>query len=109
MLADGPSESFDVIKCGRRFPNLIARISELSDALTKLGVGAGPYEKIYPGHEVPMDNSLFPELEPYKSLNASRLKVVGRGNFDATEFLSPELCMAYRFPDSLLLDRQPAE
>ena len=109
VLADGPAESFDVSRCGRRFPNLIARISELSDTLTKLGAGAGPYEKIYPGHDVPMNNSLFPELEPYKSLDASRLKVVGRGNFDATEFLSPELCMAYRFPDSLLLDRQPAE
>ena len=37
VLADGPSESFDVIKCGRRFPNLIARISELSDAFDETG------------------------------------------------------------------------
>ena len=106
ILADGPTESFEVVRSGRRFPQLLARISELSDAVTKMGAGAGPYEKIYPGHDVPMDNSAYPELEPYKSLDASRLKVVGEGQFDATEFLSPELCMAYRYPDSLLF--QPA-
>ena len=106
VLADGPSESFEVVRSGRRFPQLLARLSELSDALTKMGAGAGPYAKIYPGHSVPMDNEQYPELEPYKSLNASRLKVVGEAQFDATDFLGPELCMAYRFPDSLLFQRE---
>ena len=36
----------------------------VSDCLTKLGVGAGPYEKTFPGHSVPMDTARFPELEP---------------------------------------------
>ena len=50
---------------------------------------------------------MFPELEPYKSLNAGRLKVVGTGGLDATEFLPPDLCMAYRYPDSLISDKVP--
>ena len=109
LQADGPEGEFEVLSSGRRFPQLIARLSELSQTLTKLGVGAGPYSKVFPGHEVPLDNSLFSELEPYKSLDASRLKVTGSGSFDATPFLSPELCLAYRFPDSLLLNRTPEE
>ena len=99
VLADGPAAAGEVVRSGRLFPQLLARVSELS---TKMGAGAGPYEKIYPGRDVPMDNSAYPELEPYRSLSASRLKVVGEGQFDATDFLSPELCMAYRYPDSLL-------
>lgn len=108
MLADGPSKDFSVLKSGRRFPQLLARLSELSGAVTKLGIGSGPYERIYPGHDVPLENSLYQELEPYKSLDASRLKVVGSGHWDATQFLSPNLCMAYRYPDCLLYDRTPA-
>ena len=107
MLADGPVEPFEVLQSGRRFHFLTARLGELSDAVTKLGAGSGPYEKVYAGHSVPMDDSMFPELEPYKSLNAGRLKVVGTGGFDATEFLPPDLCMAYRYPDSLLSDKVP--
>eukprot|EP00438_Fugacium_kawagutii_P005971 Skav202222 [mRNA] locus=scaffold2694:32189:41526:+ [translate_table: standard] len=107
VLADGPGETFQVLASGRRFPVLIARLGELSACATRLGASAGPYERTYPGHEVPLDNSVLPELEPYRSLNADRLRVVGSGHWDATEFLPPELCMAYRFPDSLLLDRVP--
>ena len=107
MLADGPREPFEVLRCGRRFPQLVARLSELSQAVTKLGAGASSYDRSFAGHDVPLNNSLFDELEPYRSLNASRLKVVGQGSFDATPYLSPELCMAYRFPDALLIDRVP--
>ena len=108
MLADGPVEPFEVLRSGRRFHFLVARLAELSEALTKLGVGAGPYEKVFPGHDVPLNNALFEELEPYRALDAERLKVVGSGHFDASPYLSPELCVAYRYPDALLLDRLPS-
>ena len=62
MLADGPRESFETLRSGRRFPQLVARLSELSDAVTKLGAGASAYDKTFAGHEVPLDNSLFEEL-----------------------------------------------
>ena len=109
VLADGPLESFEVIRSGRRFPQLVARLCDLSDVLAKLGVGAGPYERTFSGHSVPLDVTRFQELEPYKSLDASRLKVVGHGRLDATPFLTPELCMAYRYPDSLLIDVIPKQ
>ena len=89
LLADGPTDPFQVLGCGRRFPQLLARLGELSQCITKLGVGAGPYEKIYRGHDVPMDSSLFAELEPYKSLDASRLKVVGDRCFRCYAFPWP--------------------
>ena len=50
-----------------------------------------------------------PELQPYHSLDSSRLKLTGTGEWDATEFLSDELAVAYRYPDILLLDRCPAK
>ena len=103
VLADGPREVFDIASSGRRFPQLSARLNERSAVLTKLGIGGGPYARAFPGHDVPLDNSALPELEPYKDLDASRLKVVGQGGWDATEFLDDDLCMPYRFPDILLL------
>ena len=59
MLADGPFKNFEVLQGGRRFHQLVARLSEISD-------GA-----VYPGHDVLLDNSTFPELKPCKFLNAS--------------------------------------
>ena len=107
MLADGPGDSFQVLASGRRFPQLVARLHDLCDLVTKLGAGAGPYDRTFAGHDVPLNNDRFPELEPYKSLDADRLRVVGSGHWDASEFLSEELCFAYRYPDSLLFDHVP--
>ena len=86
-------------------PNLIARLGELSDALTDLGARSTPYSKTFPGREVRMQNDGDPVLEPYRSLDADRLKLVGRGHWDPTPFLGDTLAMAFRNPDSLLLDR----
>ena len=104
MLADGPCDDFEVLASGRRFPQIFARLSDLCDVVTKLGVGAGPYDRTFAGHEVPLDKSRLPELEPFHGLDADRLCVVGSGHWDATSFLSEELCFAYRYPDSLLCD-----
>ena len=48
------------------------------------------------------------QTEPYSTLDASLLKVGSRGLFDAISFLCTEFCMAYRYPDSLQLDRTPS-
>ena len=101
LLADGPCGVFDIASSGRKFPQLGARINELSTVLTKLGAAGGPYAHVFPGHEVPLDNALLDGLEPYRSLDVSRLKLSGRGLFDATEFLDEDLVMAYRCPDLL--------
>ncbi|CAK9056528.1 Uncharacterized protein SCF082_LOCUS30455 [Durusdinium trenchii] len=95
-----------VLARGRRFPQLVARLGEISDYVTKLGA-AGPYSHFYHGHEVPLNNSVLPQLQPYMPLDANRLSIKGHGCFDATPHLGDELLMAYRMPDLLLCDRQP--
>ena len=84
MQVDGPKIPFDVSLAGRRSPQLVARLSELSDALTSAGIKQSPYDRVFEGFnaEVPVDNSVLPELEPYRSLDFNRLRVVGEGHFD---------------------------
>ena len=84
MQVDGPKIPFDVSLAGRRSPQLIARLTELSEALTNAGVKSSPYDHIFEGRDsiVPVDNSVLPELEPYRSLDFERLRVVGEGHFD---------------------------
>ena len=50
-----------------------------------------------------------PELQPYRSLDSSRLKLSGTGHWGATTFLSDDLALAYRYPDILLVDRIPSD
>ena len=109
VLADGREMvPTTVISCGRKFPQLVARLSELSSALTNLGAEAGPYSKTFPG--VAMQASLgLPEVEPFRALDSSRLKITGDGHWDATSFLDDGLSMAYRYPDVLLLPRLPSK
>ena len=106
ILADGPGASFSAVSCGRKYPQLVAHLSELSECVTRLGVGAGPYSKMFQGCEVP-PSVVAPELQPYRSLDADRLRLKGHGEWDATSFLSDELAVVYRYPDVLLLDRVP--
>ncbi len=68
MQVDGPKIPFDVSLAGRRSPQLIARLSELADAVTSLGVRSSPYDRTFEGRPVPVDNTVLPELEPYIAL-----------------------------------------
>ena len=73
LAADGPaSGSFEILVSGRKFPQLVARLGELSDQLTYLGA-SGPYGRMFPGVKVPTDNLVVPQLQPYRDLNAQRL------------------------------------
>ena len=103
LKSDGPSSAFQATKAGRRFPELIARIGELSEVLTCNGCNASPYSKSFTGTEVPKDDSTMPELRPYTDLDPSRLTLSGTGKFDATGFLSDPLVMPYRDPAVLAL------
>ena len=102
MLADGPDVTGTLMSSGRKFPQLVAA------KVTELGVGAGPYSKVFQGAEVPLTVD-SPELIPYRSLDSNRLKLTGTGHWDATTYLSDELAMVYRYPDILLLDRVPRD
>ena len=101
------TEPFLVPSAGRRFPQLDARLNELSSVVTQLGLSGNPYSRSFPGAEVPMDNTVREELEPYRSLDAGRLALVGRGHWDCAHFLDDELILPFRDPDFLLVDRVP--
>ena len=94
---------------GRRFPNLVARVAELSDVLTIWGPSSSPYDKMFGGYQVPVDNSVIEELSPYRSLDADRLRIRGTALWDPCPYLDDELFMGYREPLVLEIPgRQPA-
>ena len=107
IRADGPHEIFDMLHVGRKNPELIARLSEFSALLVKLGSSMSPYEKAYVGYEVEKDNTILPELEPYRDLDPSRLKLSGSGCWDVTDFLPDDLTIVYREPEAIRVDRHP--
>eukprot|EP00435_Cladocopium_sp_Y103_P047077 s582_g13.t1 len=105
IRSDGLAESFPMCKSGRKHPELIARLTELSNLLTMHGGGAhASYERGFSGMSVPVNNEVAPELTPFKDLDASRLKLYGSGHWDVTPWLADDLVMAYREPRSLLAD-----
>ena len=93
---------------GRKNPELFARLNELTSMLTMLGCSASPYSRVFTGYDVAKDNTQYPELEPYRDLDPSRLFLFGRGHWDVTEFLCDSLVMAYREPESIKVERDPA-
>ena len=108
IKSDWPAEIPDLPKAGRKFPQLTARLSELSEYLTRLGPSANPYEKKFSGYEVPTDNTAMPELSPYRDLDPARLRIRGTGHWDATSFLGDSLCMVYRDPACIRFTEEPS-
>ena len=107
IKSDGLASGFSVSGAGRRFPELCARLAEISSVLTMQGVSSDPYDKKFQGVEVAKDNSKAPELSPYRDLDPSRIVLHGSGSWDPCPFLGEELQMAFREPASLLVDIPP--
>ena len=103
VRADANLDEFEIVGGGRRFPQLVARLSELCGAVVDFGLSGSPYSRAFQGREVKVDNTVAPELEPYRSLDADRLKVTGTGSWDLVDFLDDFLIMACKEPDSLLV------
>ena len=76
---------------------------QLGNNVADLGLAGAPYSRAFQGREVKTDNTVAPELEPYRSLDAKRLKLSGMGHWDPTDFLADHLIMAHREPESLLI------
>ena len=87
-------------KTGRKLPNLIARLSELSEVLTKQG-SSNPYEKSFAGVNSALDEEDIAALTPYKDLDPNRLLLHGRGHWDVSDFLSDYMVMPYKEPKIL--------
>ena len=107
LRSEMSAEAFFIARAGRRFPQLSARLTELCNVVTDLGISGSPYSRSFQGREVTTDNSVMPELEPYRDLCPERITLFGSGHWDATQWLDDQLVMGYREPDSLLLFRTP--
>ena len=81
IKSDGLSTEFDMLRSGRRNPELFARLFDLVEFFKAKGCSAGPYDRAFQGYEVPRDEFRFPELQPYRDLDPARLKVTGRGHW----------------------------
>ena len=102
IKAEGPALIEHMPKAGRRFTQLAARLGELSQTLTRLGATSNPYDKSFAGFEAPKDDTVDDHLTPYHDLDASKIKLYGRGEWSPDPFLSDGLLMAYREPKVLL-------
>ena len=107
LRADGQFPKFRVIGAGRKFPQLVARLREATEFVTRTGVSSQPYSKQFSGAEVGFDNSVLDELEPYRDADPTRIRLKGSGHWDITDFLPDNLCMAYREPFVIFDDRVP--
>ena len=106
VKACGAVESVHVPSASRRSAQLIARLSEISDQMTRLGPVSDPYGPAFPGVS-PSPAERRAALSPYQSLCADRLKLSGKANWDPTPFLEDSLYLAFREPQSLLLPQVP--
>ena len=85
--------------CGRKSFQFGARINELVAAITKIGAVAGsPYSRSEPLGSVPLNNEVAEELRPYRSLDPSRLKLTGRGQWECDQYLSDLLWLVFKEP-----------
>ena len=102
IMSDSACDLGNVPSAGRKFPELNARVAELSDFLTKHGCTPNVYDKSFAGVELPGITKDDPALEPYHDLDPAKIKLHGRGEWDPTEFLSDNLRVAFREPSVLL-------
>ena len=93
-------QSFDFpLSGGRRGTHLLARLDELDAYLKACGIS----QAVYPGcpeikGHVPRNESGPAALQPYRDAAADRLLISGRGRWDVSAYLGPELLLPYREP-----------
>ncbi|CAJ1398946.1 unnamed protein product [Effrenium voratum] len=109
VKAFGCRGDFPIPACGRRTIHLSARLSELTEFLNRSGAASAPYLHgvDIEGSAVLFDTSVAEELRPYRSLDASRLKLSGKGQWDPTPWLPIELVLAFREPESISIPASP--
>ena len=103
-------EEFLVPKSGRRSTNLVSGLCDLSEFLTRSGAAGDSYfhgfagDPGFDGGESTLhpDLSRADELIPYRSLDASRIKLTGEANWDPLPYLSDDFLLPYLEPDVLL-------
>ena len=103
---DGKPFSVSLPSASRRSSQLIARLEELSEQLTWSGSSFDKYGRAFPGAPLHPD-AARDALNPYRSLDPSRLVLAGRANWDPSEFLDDLFYLPSREPQSILLPKVP--
>ena len=99
IRASATIEEVNFLGCGRKSPQFSARLSELMSTLTKIGVASvSDYGGAVPHAPVMVDNSVDEDLEPYTSLDPSRLKLSGSGAWQCDEFFGDLFWLVYHEP-----------
>ena len=101
---------FMVPKSGRRSTNLVAGLCDLSEFLTRSGASGDAYfhgfagEKAFgdSGSTLEPDLTRAEELVPYRTLDASRIRLSGEANWDPLPYLNDEFLMPFLEPNVLL-------
>ena len=109
LLSDVQFPATSMVRAGRRFPQLLARLGELSESVTYNGITSQPYSKDYEGVAVAKRNDLLPGLDPYRKADPERIKISGTGAWDATPLLPDDLVMVYREPAVIFNNRTVPE
>eukprot|EP00438_Fugacium_kawagutii_P033656 Skav204053 [mRNA] locus=scaffold3:301963:308610:- [translate_table: standard] len=88
-----------VAGCGRKSFELDARFQELQQALSDLGLEEDSrYHSSAAGSRVPHNDDAYEELRPYRDLDASRVKLTGKGQWKAQKYMSDLLYMVFMEP-----------
>ncbi len=95
--AGGPPEMISIFGCGRKSYQLDARFRELQEAVQSLGIGGSLYHSGGAGKAVRIVNDKD-QLLPYRELDASRLKIVGTGDWDCRPYLDDLFYMPFVEP-----------
>ncbi len=109
-------ESFSVPQSGRRSVHLLSGLDDLSRFVTLHGLSHEPYHRGFGGfcsqespkdppgeaHHIEPDLSRAEELQPYRSLDPSRLKLLGKANWDPEPFLGDVFRIPFLEPKVLL-------
>ncbi|CAE7042221.1 unnamed protein product [Symbiodinium sp. CCMP2592] len=98
----GSVGAIDVVAATRRTSELVARLGEVTEHVTRAAPGCDPCGPAFPGIAMSSEDQAK-ALEPYRCLDPGRLKLSGRGQWDPTPYLDDALYLAFREPQSLLL------
>lgn len=93
------SNEVTMARCGRKSFQFGARLKELYQVLRDEGLGErSKYHQLR--SEVPVDlrNDGAEELRPYRPLDASRLKITGKGQWDCTPYIGDLFYMPFLEP-----------
>ncbi|CAE7291740.1 unnamed protein product, partial [Symbiodinium sp. CCMP2456] len=103
LIRSGSSaEPFEIVSATRRTAELVARLGEVSEHVTRLAPTCDPYGPAFPQIRM-TEEEKTKALHPYTDLNPARLKLSGSGQWDPSPFLEDSLYLAFREPQSLLL------